>query len=86
MSEEEKNNIKVIAGHNSSILQQIKRLLTFVGEIVAINKKKKRGFTSINVNLVLNEISNNLNNITQSVRVIEQVSQELLQEYDKPKE
>ena len=86
MSEEEINNIKVIAGRNSSILQQIERLLTFVVEIGAIGEYEKRGFTSINVNLVLNEISNNLNNITQSVRVIEQVSQELLQEYDKPKE
>ena len=86
MSEEEKNNIKVIAGHNSSILQQIERLLTFVGEIGAIGEYEKRSFTNINVNLVLNEISNNLNNIAQSVRVIEQVSQELLQEYDKPKE
>ena len=86
MSEEERNNIKVIAEHNSSILQQIERLLTFVGEMGAIGEHEKRGFTNINVNLVLNEISNNLNNITQSVRAIEQMSQELLQEYDKPKE
>lgn len=41
MSEEEKNNIKVIAGHNSSILQQIERLLTFVGEMGAIGEYEK---------------------------------------------
>lgn len=83
MSEEQKNNIKVIAGHNASILQQLNGLLTFVNEVGAIGEYEKRGFTHINVGLVLNEIKNGIESISQSVKIIEQMTQELQSEEEK---
>lgn len=77
MTEEEKNNIKVIAGHNASIIQQLNGLLAFVNEIGAIGEYEKRGFTHVNMNLVLSEIKNSIESISQSARVIDQTIQEL---------
>ena len=86
MTEKEQQNVKVIAGHTESVGSQIKDLYTFVGEMTAIAEYEKRGLTSINLNLVLNEIQKGLTSINQSVEVISSTAQELLQEYDKPKE
>lgn len=77
MTEKEQQNIKVIAGHTESIKNQIKDLYNFINDMTAISEYGKKGFTTINLDLVLRDVRNGLASMSQSVEVIATTTQEL---------
>ena len=72
MSQEEQ--IKVIAGHNESIKMQLEGLQTFINEMAAISTYSSRGIAEIKLPVVFTEITTSIQNIMNSVRVIEEMT------------